>query len=65
MKVKILKSRPIARTIAMWYHDQIGNEFEVSEDPQFDDMFLTQREHKGEMINHHIYKDDCEIVSHG
>lgn len=63
MKVRITKASegPIS-ICAWWYESHVGEEFEVEEDRDRPEYFLTPREHKGKPLMHHIRKDDCEVI---
>ncbi|MFK7695388.1 hypothetical protein [Paenibacillus sp. HJGM_3] len=62
MRVRITRGRQLLSIAGMWYNDRIGEEFDVIDDPIHEDMLVTKQEYKGEMIDHNIFKDDCEIV---
>lgn len=63
MKARIIKPRQIMSIAGMWYNNRVGELIEVENDPDFPDLFATEQELKGKLIKHHIYKEDCEILT--
>jgi hypothetical protein len=61
VRVRITGSSYAGPIMAWWYHDKIGQEFEVEQCPKFEKYWRTKDE-VFEGHTAHILKTDCEIA---